>query len=204
MLAVVALASAAVTVGPTGFIGLGIMGQGMARCLLNAGMPLHVWNRSPGACTALYEESQQTANGPAVTIAKSPAEVVRACEKTFVMLSTPEACFSVYEMQGGILEGVSEQTKLIDCATLRPEDMVKLSSAVESRGGRFLEAPVSGSKVPAEKGALIFMTAGDQGVFESCSAESGAGCKRGGGNQLNSATCDSSAAPLRPLRQRLG
>jgi|TARA_B100000524_G_scaffold346564_1_gene246951 glyoxylate/succinic semialdehyde reductase len=171
MLAVAALASAAVTVGPTGFIGLGIMGQGMARCLLNAGLPLHVWNRSPGACEALYEESQQTPAGPSVTIAGSPAEVVRACEKTFVMLSTPDACFSVYQMDGGILSGVSEQTQIIDCATLRPEDMSTLASQVQARGGRFLEAPVSGSKVPAEQGALIFMTAGDHALFDACSTE---------------------------------
>lgn len=49
---------------------------------------------------------------------------------------------------------------IVDCATLRPEDMGALEADVISRGGAFVEAPVSGSKGPAEQGSLIFMTAG--------------------------------------------
>jgi len=54
---------------------------------------------------------------------------------------------------------------IIDCATLQPEDMKSLSLKVNSRGGFFLEAPVSGSKIPAMKGELVFMTAGDQSAY---------------------------------------
>ena len=50
---------------------------------------------------------------------------------------------------------------VIDCATLEPSDMERLDALVTGAGGRFAEAPVSGSKVPAEQ-ALIFMVAGDE------------------------------------------
>jgi 3-hydroxyisobutyrate dehydrogenase-like beta-hydroxyacid dehydrogenase len=81
-----------------------------------------------------------------VTIALSPAEVVRACDRTFLMLSTPEVCNEVYSMSGGVLEGIANGKSLVDCATLRPEDMQFLEAEVLARGGRFIEAPVSGSK----------------------------------------------------------
>jgi len=146
--------SAAGSQTPRGFIGLGIMGQGMARCLLRAGYPLHVWTRNASVAAALQAEGL----GP-VTLAASPSEVVRACDRTFLMLSTPEVCKEVYTMRGGVLEGVAPGKALVDCATLRPEDMGYLESEVLARGGRFVEAPVSGSKGPAEQGSLIFMTA---------------------------------------------
>lgn len=53
----------------------------------------------------------------------------------------------------------------MDCSTLRVEDMLHMESAVLERGGRFLEAPVSGSKVPAENGQLIFLCAGDEKLY---------------------------------------
>ena len=133
---------------PIGFIGIGIMGDGMARCLLGAGCELVVWNRREEKSKALQAEAPA-----AVKIAASPADVVRACERTYVMLPTPEACAEVYSMSGGILEGVSAGKAVIDCATLEPSDMERLDALVTGAGGRFDEAPVSGSKVPAEQGA---------------------------------------------------
>jgi len=84
-----------------------------------------------------------------------------------VMLSTPDAVKSVYEMDGGILAGVAAGKQLVDCATLAPEDMARLSAQVVERGGRFLEAPVTGSKVPARDGQLVFLTAGDEALFHT-------------------------------------
>lgn len=105
---------------PRGFIGLGIMGLGMARCLLRAGYPLHVWTRNGLVSAALKAEGLGS-----VTIVACPADVVRACDKTFLMLSTPEVCREVYAMPGGVLEGVSSgkgerPTHPIDCADTIP------------------------------------------------------------------------------------
>ena len=151
---------------PIGFIGIGIMGDGMTRCLLNANCDLVVWNRREEKSKALQAEAPA-----AVKIADQPADVVRACERTYVMLPTPEACAEVYSMKNGILEGVSSGKAVIDCATLEPSDMERLDALVTGAGGRFAEAPVSGSKVPAEQGALIFMVAGDETLYKEAGAE---------------------------------
>lgn len=145
-----------------GFIGLGIMGNGMARCLLRENVPLKVWNRSGDKSEKLRSEYPEL-----VAIASSPAEVVSQCSLTFSMLSTPEACKNVYSTKDtGILAGINENTKIVDCATLEQKNMVEFSSEVISRGGKFLEAPVSGSKGPAANGQLIFLSAGDKDVYE--------------------------------------
>ena len=77
------------------------MGDGMARCLLKSGRSLVVWNRSAAKRDALKAEAAD-----AVTVLASPAEVVKACDLVYVMLSTPEAVKAVYEMDGGVLAGV--------------------------------------------------------------------------------------------------
>jgi len=154
---------------PVGFIGLGIMGQGMARRLLGSGRSLCVWTRSTEVSEQLSAEFPDT-----VTVAYSPAAVVDACERTYLMLSTPAVCEEVYTMEGGVLAGVSAGKRLIDCATLRPENMASLADRVRERGGKFVEAPVSGSKAPAANGALIFMCAGDEATFTAAEEELGA------------------------------
>jgi len=148
-----------------GFIGLGIMGDGMSRCLLKSGVSLVVWNRSAAKCEALKAEYPEQ-----VVVCSTPAAVVEACDLTFVMLSTPEAVKEVYEMDGGVLAGVVAGKKIVDCATLACEDMARLESQVGGKGGTFLEAPVSGSKKPAADGQLIFLCGGDESIYSSIGA----------------------------------
>jgi len=151
-----------------GFVGLGIMGEGMARRLVNVSKrKLVVWNRSSGKSEALLKE----AGSDAVRIVGSPAEVVAACTITYVMLSTPDAVKEVYEMPGGVLAGVTAGKCIVDCATLAVEDMQRLAGQVTSSGGRFLEAPVSGSKGPAAQGQLIFLCGGDGALYQTCAAD---------------------------------
>jgi len=147
-----------------GFIGLGIMGKGMAANLLNKidNCSLVVWNRSPEACQELA-----SAFPGKVTVASSAAAVVQECSLTFSMLSTMEASEAVFDCpleQGGVIAAVTPGKCIVDCATLSPERMQHISAQVTARGGQFLEAPVSGSKVPAETGTLIFLCGGDEAV----------------------------------------
>uniref|UniRef100_A0A7S2HKP1 6-phosphogluconate dehydrogenase NADP-binding domain-containing protein n=1 Tax=Helicotheca tamesis TaxID=374047 RepID=A0A7S2HKP1_9STRA len=152
-----------------GFIGLGIMGEGMAQCLLKekvAGTkdtPLVIWNRTKSKCTAFEETYGQEYT---IVIKDSAKDVVECCGFTFSMLSTPEASAAVFNAPDGVLAGVSDKSSIIDCATLAESDMKGMSEAVVAKGGRFLEAPVSGSKVPAATGALIFLCAGSKAVFD--------------------------------------
>lgn len=83
------------------------------------------------------------------------------------MLSTPKAVRDVlHDGNGAAMTAVKEGKSLVDCSTLRVEDMVFTAGEVQKRGGRFLEAPVSGSKGPAEGGSLLFLCAGDRSLFD--------------------------------------
>lgn len=149
---------------PVGFIGLGIMGVGMARNLLRSGRSLVVWNRSRDKAEALAAEVEATAGSSSstatVTVAATPADVVEGCTLTYSMLSTLEASADVFPQ---VLPKVGGKM-LVDCATLTPQRMAEMAAAVTATGGQFLEAPVSGSKGPAESGQLIFIAAGAEAV----------------------------------------
>lgn len=141
-----------------GFLGLGIMGKPMAFNLLNKGFDVTVWNRTKAKCASLVEQGAHQGS--------SPAEVVAQCDITFAMVSDPiaaeELCFS----PKGVLEGISAGKAYIDISTVDPGISVQIARAIAENGGRFLEAPVSGSKQPAEQGTLVFLCAGDKLLYE--------------------------------------
>jgi 3-hydroxyisobutyrate dehydrogenase-like beta-hydroxyacid dehydrogenase len=83
------------------------------------------------------------------------------------MLSTPDAVQTVYHSPNGVISGITDNKTIIDCATLEPQHMIDLSTQITRQGGLFLEAPVSGSKGPAEQGQLIFLCGGDRKVFDA-------------------------------------
>ncbi len=129
-----------------GFIGLGIMGEGMAGRLLTQSIagtsasPLYIWNRTKSKC-ADFKSKYADYN---IVIKESAKEVIEESSISYCMLSTPEASKAVFEADDGVLAGVSEGKSVVDCATLAEEDMVRMNEAVLKKGGRFLEAPVSG------------------------------------------------------------
>jgi len=151
-----------------GFIGLGIMGEGMVNCLLKDAVagtpdtPLVVWNRTASKCQHL----QTTFPDKTIEIKSSAKDVVVDCDIVFSMLSTPEASAAVFNDENGTLAGVSNDTVIVDCATLAESDMKRMKEQITAKGGKFLEAPVSGSKGPAHAGQLIFLCAGNKTVFE--------------------------------------
>lgn len=154
---------------PVGFIGLGIMGEGMAARLLSEGVagtetsPLVVWNRTKSKCEAFKEKFSEKYT---IVIKDTAREVVAEAGVTYSILSTPEASKIVFEGDDGVLAGIGEGKSIVDCATLAEADMVRMDEAVRGKGGRFLEAPVSGSKAPAAQGSLIFLCAGSNALFD--------------------------------------
>ncbi|KAL7529253.1 hypothetical protein ACHAWF_002902 [Thalassiosira exigua] len=159
---------------PIGFVGLGIMGEGMAIRLLSQDVagsddaPLVVWNRTASKCDALKERFPDKV----IHTKGSAREVVEACGVTFSMLSTPEASRAVFEGADGTLAGVSEGKSVVDCATLAEADMKRMDERVRSKGGQFMEAPVSGSKGPAHSGQLIFLCAGSESIRDDAVVQS--------------------------------
>ena len=140
-----------------GFLGLGIMGQAMASNLLKAGFAVTVWNRTANKCESLIRNGAYHG--------ETPAEVVANSDITFAMVSDPvaakELCFSTQ----GVLEGIAPGKGYIDVSTIDPQTSIEIGLATNKKGGRFLEAPVSGSKKPAEDGALVFLCAGDESLY---------------------------------------
>ena len=141
-----------------GFLGLGIMGKAMATNLINAGFDVTVWNRTATACTPLTELGAKQG--------QTAAEVVSTCDITFAMVSDPKAAKDLCFGKNGVLEGISEGKSYIDISTVDADTSSEICNAVTAKGGRFLEAPVSGSKKPAEDGTLVFLCAGDQSLYE--------------------------------------
>ncbi|MGB1597138.1 MAG: NAD(P)-dependent oxidoreductase [Promethearchaeia archaeon] len=102
--------------------------------------------------------------------ASTPGECVAACDITFACLTTPEVCLEAVNGAGGVLSSIGAGKSYVDCSTVDEETSQKIADAVTAAGGRFLEAPVSGSKKPAEDGQLIFLTAGDESLYHECKA----------------------------------
>jgi 3-hydroxyisobutyrate dehydrogenase-like beta-hydroxyacid dehydrogenase len=146
-----------------GFIGLGIMGAGMARNYLKKGFPLVVWNRSPGPTGAIVEEGARRA--------ESPAELAAASDFVLTCLADPPA---VRAVSGGILDGARPGTPWIETSTIGPVLVGELAAAAAEKGIPFLESPVTGSKKGAAAGTLVAMTGGPPDLHELCAPIIGA------------------------------
>src|SRR5919201_525993 len=119
-----------------GFIGLGIMGQPMARNLMRAGYELVVSNRNRGPVDALAAEG--------ATPAGSPREVVEQSDIVITMLPDSPQVSAVVAGTDGMLQGARGGTLLIDMSTISPVVAQSLAQTAEQRGVRMLDAPVNG------------------------------------------------------------
>ncbi|RYR75112.1 hypothetical protein Ahy_A02g009788 isoform C [Arachis hypogaea] len=137
-----------------GFLGLGIMGKAMSMNLLRHGFKVTVWNRTLSKCDELVEHG--------ASIGETPAAVIKKCKYTIAMLSDPSAALSVVFDKDGVLEQIGNGKGYVDMSTVDADTSSKISEAIKSKGGSFLEAPVSGSKKPAEDGQLVILAAGDK------------------------------------------
>lgn len=138
---------------PVGFIGLGAMGAPMARHLLDRFGQLTVWNRSPAKCAPLAEAGAR--------IAASAAELFAASRVVFLMLT--DGCAMDAVLARGterFAEHVAGRT-IVNTATVSPHYSKALEADIRAAGGAYVEAPVSGSRKPAEQGQLVAMLAGE-------------------------------------------
>ncbi|XP_024536741.1 glyoxylate/succinic semialdehyde reductase 2, chloroplastic [Selaginella moellendorffii] len=142
-----------------GFLGLGIMGTAMARNLVKAGYDVTVWNRSASKCEALVSEGARRGS--------TPKNVTEMCDVTFAMLADPVAALEVALGSDGALGGLGPGKGYVDVSTVDAGTTKTVCEAVKSSGSLFLEAPVSGSKKPAEEGKLIFLAAGDKELYDT-------------------------------------
>ncbi|MFF2050478.1 NAD(P)-dependent oxidoreductase [Leifsonia sp. NPDC058194] len=140
------------TASPVGFAGLGIMGRPMASNLLAAGVDLVVWNRSPGPAAELA--------GLGATVARNVDDLFARCRTIILMLATEAAIDGVLD-RGGSGFGMRVAGRIIvQMGTVAPDYSQALADDIAAAGGSYVEAPVSGSRIPAEEGTLVAMLAG--------------------------------------------
>jgi 3-hydroxyisobutyrate dehydrogenase-like beta-hydroxyacid dehydrogenase len=142
-----------------GFLGLGIMGQPMARHLLQTGHDVALWSNSGGKAKELAKEGKGTA-------CASPQEVAAHSDFVFYCVGNSEMSREVATGKHGLIEGVKPGAIVADCSTIAPGVSRELHSAFNAKGAHFLDAPCTGSKPGAEKATLTFMIGGDKAVFE--------------------------------------
>ncbi|GAB4329840.1 MAG: NAD(P)-dependent oxidoreductase [Bacteroidales bacterium] len=143
-----------------GFIGLGIMGSRMAANLINAGYNVILYNRT-------IEKAKELA-GERAKVAKTPYLAAAESDVVFTMLSTPEAVQSVALGEEGLVHGMRKTKVWVDCSTVNPAFSKQMNEIAGSMQFHFVDAPVAGSLIPAEKGELVFLAGGKKSVIELC------------------------------------
>jgi 3-hydroxyisobutyrate dehydrogenase-like beta-hydroxyacid dehydrogenase len=139
------------------FIGLGIMGRRMASNLLQNSVDLTVYNRSREPVEMLKKEGAR--------VAASIEEAVEKADLVLSMLSTPEVVSQVFLGAKGALSFMKKGAIWVDCTTVNPSFSVKAGEAARSRGLRFMDAPVAGTKPHAENAELTFFVGGEASLF---------------------------------------
>ena len=140
-----------------GFVGLGLMGNPMARNLMEVGYELVVYNRTKEKVEKLVSEG--------ATAAESLRKVAEKSDVIITMLPGPPEVKQVVAGEGGLLEGAKEGSLLIDMSTSSPVLARELAQIAQERGVRMLDAPVSGADVGAEEGTLSIMVGGREEDF---------------------------------------
>jgi len=143
-----------------GFIGFGIMGSRMAANLADAGYKLFVYNRTMEKAKHLLSDT--------VEFLQNPALVATESNVVITMLSTPEVVQEIALGEEGLISGMSKGNVWIDCSTMNPSFSKQMADITEQMGFNFLDAPVAGSLVPAEKGELVFLVGGKQTIVKYC------------------------------------
>ncbi|MGW9213239.1 NAD(P)-dependent oxidoreductase [Embleya sp. NPDC055664] len=142
-----------------GFIGLGFMGQPMALNLARAGTPLVVWNRTVAKTEPLRAAGAE--------VAARPDEVFERARLVILMLADEAAIDAVLGRDTPAFHKRVSAHTIVHMGTTSPDYSRGLEADIRAAGGGYVEAPVSGSRVPAEAGQLVAMTAGDPDAVEA-------------------------------------
>jgi 3-hydroxyisobutyrate dehydrogenase len=135
-----------------GFLGLGHMGLPIAQNMVRAGTDLVVWNRSERAREALRAKGAR--------VAQDPRGVFAEAETVFLMLANGEVIDAVLQRGTPQFEELVRGRTVVHMGTTAASYSLELGTDTTAAGGRYVEAPVSGSRVPAEAGQLVGMIAG--------------------------------------------
>ena len=141
-----------------GFIGLGIMGRGMANNLLKAGFPLRVWNRTASRMDALVQAGAEAG--------QSPADVAANCDIIVTCVSDTPDVAHVLLGENGVIHGARPGAVVVDCSTISPQATKEFAAKLAEKQVKMLDAPISGGSEGAAKGTLSIMIGGDADQVE--------------------------------------
>ena len=141
-------------------LGTGIMGASMARNLLSAGMEVRVWNRSREKAEPLTDDG--------ATVADSPTEAAEGAGFVLTMLANADAVAETAGGENGALSALPEDGVWLQTSTVGLEGQEKLAGIADEHGVYYVDAPVLGTKEPAEQGQLIVLASGPEEVRERC------------------------------------
>ena len=136
-----------------GFIGLGIMGQGMVRNLLAKGFTVHIWNRTRSKMEPLVQAG--------AIAAKSPADVASHADIIIICVSDTPDVEQVILHEGGVIFGARPGSLVVDMSTISPQTTRELAATLAEHDIHMLDAPISGGNEGAEQGTLSIMVGGE-------------------------------------------
>ncbi len=141
-----------------GFIGLGIMGKGMALNLLKNGFDVCVWNRTESKCDELIAAGASKGN--------TPADVAAKTDIIFICVSDTADVEAVVLGENGVLGSLKAGSLVVDHSTISPKATTDMAVQIEAKGAKMLDAPVSGGNEGAANGTLSIMVGGDADQVE--------------------------------------
>ncbi|XP_031839921.1 nucleosome-destabilizing factor isoform X2 [Nomia melanderi] len=143
-----------------GFLGLGIMGSGIVKNLINSGHSVIVWNRTQEKCADFVKAGAEQG--------LTPSDVVLAADITFSCVADPQAAKDMVFGNCGVLTEISPEKGYVEMTGIDAETSQDIAEAITAKGGRYLEAQVQGSKTQAQEGTLVILAAGDRALFDEC------------------------------------
>jgi len=141
-----------------GFAGMGLMGSRMAHHFLTKGFALTVWNRTPEKCQPLVDAGAK--------MAKTPRDLAEVSDVVVTCVSDPNAVGRIVFPDDGVRAAARPGFRYVETSTISPGLARRVAETLRARGADMLEAPVTGSKIGAEKGTLLLMTGGSKELQE--------------------------------------
>jgi len=140
-----------------GFIGLGTMGAPMALNVQKGGYELGIYSRSAARAKPFRAKG--------ASVFDTPAALAEWADVVVIMVTGDAALLDVLGSEDGVAGGLDDTTTVINMSTVSREATMRAANIVEGAGAKFLDAPVSGSKVPAQAGQLIILAGGDAALI---------------------------------------
>ena len=138
-----------------GFVGVGLMGLPMVKNIAKHNYPLVLWNRSTKNLKKIKNQKTE--------VCQNLINLPNQCQVIIMMLSNDEVCL---EISKELSKKIKKDQILIDMSSTKQKTAIEIEKKIKSKGGYFLDAPVSGGTLAAKIGKLAIMVGGDKKIFE--------------------------------------